>query len=1375
MTINLGGATGVQRLLQHLDNTDTERRPHIIYLQDHRLHGSDDKYIIKRTQELGYRLFLADPTTVHLNAEAVSKDYDGDNHNQPPADRDTQHHQRDPANCTQQRRSQRPVHIGGAALLATVRLPAKPAFTVSHHAGQAVGAFVAGNLHVSTYTRPRDGAGEYCACLAEEIVKHRHNTTFYIAGDWNEEPDQNTLRHYIHHLQPTTAATDAPTRWSGSKTLDYLVHSATATIHDIRLGATPLSDHIPVLWTIEYGKQLNGDANNDSRHILYDDERWTLTPTLNLRRPNSTEKQAHADAVRNAWLTIFGAGTTWAESYVRQMQTGLSTTSAAWSHIEARIEATLVRAIHEVLPTASTTHTTAGKRPRGNVEFCRPQPSRRNPCDSATFQSRRWWRHLQRLRELQRQQTQRRRTNITDNFCCWQLIQRLDRDNLTDTSAPTSMRVAQAQRHLDDAEQKAKHLRVRQWRLDMKDDKKLFAWLRNNYSPHTPHILMEGTEPHVDDAQQWEHTENTDTHSLGDPRLTTSMEHALHALTQYWRKIWGRTTPDDTEDLNATIGPPRSAQQWPPLTHDELRAAATRQAGKSAGTDGWHGDDLQLLQHAEGAWEGLALIFEHFEQHGLPHQWSTIRQAHKPKLDDATEAKLGAPTAKVGKLRPISVSSVWYRLWSSARARHPSTALWMASWVPKGHYGGLPHRSTEHAIAHLAAAVDAGQTTIVTTDLEKAFDHCNPRDVIRRWRHLGMPRWLTDDLEQFWQRQRRHLSYGKHITYSSHDASASLPQGDPWAMLGMITLLVGPHNYLQRMYSDCTLVGYVDDRTWCAPTPQRARLLLDDWASWTAKLGFKENPNKTQVYTYLADHAGDLQHYFQPEHIHDYIHILGTSILRDERHNHGTTDDDNRRKDSNRRTYAKQVRHPPPPFSDDEHPLAATGPFGVTATQEQPDPLDADQQENDPDNTHDGSTTASQLTQGAPDRQRQPRHAAMPPTQKEQQQLNAAHTTLRRIQLLREPWNRHARAAAATASAKASWGWLSHLPQYGDVQNYQRHVRDALRVSSSVDLTLLPLVAGHRLALDFQAGQQRTMSTLRWYLTDDPYAPAMQHDGIWHTAIDTWMQRHGWRRATTPLAWHHSATNIDINWPQLKQGILNATAMADPGPPPAKRPRQQPRAGPLDDDKAPRRPTTADTLKWAAHTLREAWRAHRYNTWQGKATYAARRHQAAPYNSERMSATRTQATASRNHLTIMTAGAISDARLATATYGHDNHLDDATRRGRRRCTLCATRSGTWHHILWECHNNDHHDITMNDRAARDDLTNYLAWPSGGKQRDKRTYDMDDHIQAHICATREALLKARYDDKRQAMGAAAPAQQRDLPRPPEWQDNDNRTT
>ena len=162
------------------------------------------------------------------------------------------------------------------------------------------------------------------------------------------------------------------------------------------------------------------------------------------------------------------------------------------------------------------------------------------------------------------------------------------------------------------------------------------------------------------------------------------------------------------------------------------------------------------------AWRVLASFMAHCEALGcIPSSWRAIRQVHlgkgKRKQDD------GSLLAE--DLRPISVASVWWRVWSKARFRQPEVQRWLLEFIPPYMYGGVPKKGPGDALGPVLKFVDQG-LCIGSLDLAKAFDYTDPKLACRIFEHVGMPKSTSTMLLSMWTRQVRHLQFFSQIRHS---------------------------------------------------------------------------------------------------------------------------------------------------------------------------------------------------------------------------------------------------------------------------------------------------------------------------------------------------------------------------------------------------------------------------------------------------------------------------------------------------------------------------------------------------------------------------------------------------------------------------------
>ena len=117
---------------------------------------------------------------------------------------------------------------------------------------------------------------------------------------------------------------------------------------------------------------------------------------------------------------------------------------------------------------------------------------------------------------------------------------------------------------------------------------------------------------------------------------------------------------------------------------EDLISAAKKQKGKSGSFDGWGGTEVALWHVS--MWTSLCMAFQHMDTFpAVPAEWAILKQAHIPK-DKPGTAQDGAKCAST--LRPISVLSVFWRIWISAKMKLPELQTWYGSvlcpiWLPK--------------------------------------------------------------------------------------------------------------------------------------------------------------------------------------------------------------------------------------------------------------------------------------------------------------------------------------------------------------------------------------------------------------------------------------------------------------------------------------------------------------------------------------------------------------------------------------------------------------------------------------------------------------------------------------------------------------------
>eukprot|EP00435_Cladocopium_sp_Y103_P038804 s136_g10.t1 len=269
----------------------------------------------------------------------------------------------------------------------------------------------------------------------------------------------------------------------------------------------------------------------------------------------------------------------------------------------------------------------------------------------------------------------------------------------------------------------------------------------------------------------------------------------------------------------------------------ELAQAAKDSKGTAPGLDQWTQSELQLLSCE--MWDTVAAFVQHCEQVGaIPTQWKEMRQLHLSK---------GKNSDSVDNLRPISVTSFWWRTVQRARFQQPAAQSWIQGSMPPYVYGGIPHRGTIDAVAPLLKA-DAEHWWIGSLDYQKAFDRVQPRVVCDIFVHLGMPRHVAMFMLNCWGDQKRFLQFMDQFDPVPEKVSSSLLQGDPWSMFGMAAMLLPAAENVKRNHPEVIQVLYADDRTLAAGSVQQLQSAIDRWHVWGDRLGLADNRQKSQFY-----------------------------------------------------------------------------------------------------------------------------------------------------------------------------------------------------------------------------------------------------------------------------------------------------------------------------------------------------------------------------------------------------------------------------------------------------------------------------------------------------------------------------------------------
>ena len=283
------------------------------------------------------------------------------------------------------------------------------------------------------------------------------------------------------------------------------------------------------------------------------------------------------------------------------------------------------------------------------------------------------------------------------------------------------------------------------------------------------------------------------------------------------------------------------------LTADLLLAEARRMNHKAAGgLDGWMPSVLPLLTRP--ICETLVELYQHnMRMCCWPTSAAIVRTQLIPKSVNAHA---------VSDQRPISILSIWYRLWSRSCLMSLGTDLIQK---PNVHLrGGIPSRSIDESLLTWALQVEAAQhelsdcdprkgqanLCLLTLDAVKCFDKISQEGVLREARSFGLPDEVVRSLAAFFRSITRVITYAGHVDIWGFHPTVGIPQGCALSAF-LCNVLVSGWAYQVAVHA--TPEAYLDDRTMYARTPGELHAAWVSSQVWDLQHGWTLNHAKTAL------------------------------------------------------------------------------------------------------------------------------------------------------------------------------------------------------------------------------------------------------------------------------------------------------------------------------------------------------------------------------------------------------------------------------------------------------------------------------------------------------------------------------------------------
>eukprot|EP01059_Diplonema_ambulator_P030260 TRINITY_DN509_c0_g1_i4.p1 TRINITY_DN509_c0_g1~~TRINITY_DN509_c0_g1_i4.p1 ORF type:complete len:924 (+),score=114.49 TRINITY_DN509_c0_g1_i4:185-2956(+) len=298
-------------------------------------------------------------------------------------------------------------------------------------------------------------------------------------------------------------------------------------------------------------------------------------------------------------------------------------------------------------------------------------------------------------------------------------------------------------------------------------------------------------------------TEATDTGTV----LTCDLQEMDEVMHREWgkilRKFADRPEPCPQEFLETYAEFIREhAMNCDDLTGELLEKVLQKKNGKSCGgVDGWCASDL--LQLPRPCLDVLAKVLNLIELEGVwPNALTNAVVALIPKGESKQPLKQ----------RPITVSSMVYRLWACARLL--DIIPWQEQWGDDTQYAYRPGRGAEDALFELTTLMEKAFLTGehvygVSLDFEKCFDTVPQQLMFALVEKLGMHERVLKPLKAMYSALRRRFRYAMGVG-KEFQVTNGILQGCPISVI-MINALLSV--LIKDIGKDPDVVGanYADD------------------------------------------------------------------------------------------------------------------------------------------------------------------------------------------------------------------------------------------------------------------------------------------------------------------------------------------------------------------------------------------------------------------------------------------------------------------------------------------------------------------------------------------------------------------------------------
>ena len=785
-TINIGGLPGFWRVFKVISALEEQLRPDLVAFQELCCRHMEWKTILPNIQKLGYNLYANDCVRLEKGT-------------------------------------------AGCGLLVKTKWHQKFVDMNESDHGGFVAVAIHNTMFISYYARPRDlDKIEVATCLEQWFESCRWHGHRVILGDFNEEFHDSYISsvsafHGLEYLGP-----DEPTRWSGQRCIDYVLHDVDVVKDECSLLPHQVSDHKIVSCS------LNVKACEQPEFTLFKQMSFDKPQWLTQEQWVQTVKFAFQHCVQTQWKeacmqVASNLGAT-PDTVDDQDIVDFSWTLVGFQLLSVFRHAFFVALLEmpenwqDRVEDARVAHL-ASRLQNSRVTGARIV-KRTFPKDKRQFPLavRKLHHKLGRCWELKRHVMNGRFNKDTKKIMDKvPEIRRLDLQDINEVIQQIEAQIEQC--HVLD-----KQKNITRWKHAMQTDpKQRTSWLLKPRVSDFGAILKKDTGEATQNKEQAAaelHRLWSDLHAsvaVGQDQLNVNIQElTLHIQNR---------TKHLTDGFNR------------PSFKNFLKAISKVKG--SPGIDQWSPADLkviskipelgQLLWSAMSIWEQCATT---------PTTLQQVRITFIPKKKDQ------GPTALPRDFRPIAVYSIMWRLWTSA---------WILSDQVKDLALSFPetvalNKDGPEVLAAIADSYLQVWKKGVSLDFTLCFDTVSLKLIAEAFQK-GLPAHLVPwsvCVTGHWLGTQKFIQFNGHTFSKKYCSEYGLPQGDAASPLALAILLsLGYSKVLSNHENrfpaqNLFQMVYVDDRTMIASSWQVLDGAIDEWQRFATQYGLVENPAKMQ-------------------------------------------------------------------------------------------------------------------------------------------------------------------------------------------------------------------------------------------------------------------------------------------------------------------------------------------------------------------------------------------------------------------------------------------------------------------------------------------------------------------------------------------------